>query len=176
MGDPKKPRKKWRGPTHPWRRERLLEEMQLVGEYGLRNKRELWIARSFLRNIRARARELLALPQEERVKYERPLIAKLYRLGVLPSEESTLDDILDLTVRDILERRLQTIVYKKGLAHSIYQARQLITHGHIAIFNRRVRSPGYLVSREEEEGISYYPLSPYAKRGLEQQEVEGEGE
>ncbi len=177
MGDPKKPRKKWRGPTHPWRKERLLEEMKLLGEYGLRNKRELWIARSYLRNIRGRARTLLALPEEERVKYEKPLIKKLYKQGILPSEDSTLDDILSLTVRDILERRLQTIVYKRGLAYSIYHARQLITHGHIAIFGRRVRSPGYMVSRDEEEGIDYYPLSPYAKRGLQPpQEIESKGE
>ncbi len=173
MGDPKKSRKKWRGPTHPWRKEQLLEEMRLVGEYGLRNKKELWIARSILRNIRARARELLALPEEERVKYEKPLISKAYREGIIPSPEATLDDLLGLTVRDILERRLQTIVYRKGLAKSMYHARQLITHGHIAIGGRRVRSPGYLVSREEEELIGFYPLSPLAKAA---QEAEGEAQ
>lgn len=168
MGDPKKPRKKWRGPTHPWRKEQLIEEMKLVGEYGLRNKRELWIARSLLRNIRARARELLALPAEERIKLEKPLIEKTYKAGILPSPEASLDDILSLTVRDVLERRLQTLVYRKGLAKSMYHARQLITHGHIAIGGRRVRSPGYLVSREEEELIGFYPLSPYAKAAAEE--------
>ncbi len=173
MGDPRKSRKKWRGPTHPWRKEQLIEEMKLVGEYGLRNKRELWIARSMLRNIRARARELLALPEEERIKYGKPLIEKTYKAGILPSPDATLDDILGLTVRDILERRLQTIVYRKGLAKSMYHARQLITHGHIAIGGRRVRSPGYMVSREEEELIGFYPLSPYARAAAE---TEGEAQ
>lgn len=164
MGDPKKSRKKWQRPGHPWRKDVLEEEMRLVGEYGLRNKRELWIARSFLREVRAKARKLLALPEEQRIHLEKPLVARLYKLGLLPSEDATLEDILSLTVRHVLERRLQTIVYRKGLASSIHHARQLITHGHIAIGGRRVRSPGYLVPREEENLIDYYPLSPYAKR------------
>ncbi|ABL77668.1 30S ribosomal protein S4 [Thermofilum pendens] len=163
MGDPKKPRKKWQGPSHPWRKETLLEEMQLVGEYGLRNKRELWIAKSLLREIRAKARKLLALPAEERIKLEKPLVSRLYKMGLLPSEDASLDDVLSLTVRDVLERRLQTIVYRKGLATTIRHARQLITHGHIAVNSRRVRSPGYLVSRDEENFISYYEGSPLAK-------------
>ncbi|QOJ78375.1 30S ribosomal protein S4 [Infirmifilum lucidum] len=164
MGDPKKPRRKWQGPGHPWRKEVLEEEMRLLGEYGLRNKHELWIAKSLLREIRARARKLLALPEEQRLPLEKPLVARLYRMGLLPSEDASLDDILSLNVRHVLERRLQTIVYRKGLASSIYHARQLITHGHIAIGGRRARSPGYLVPRDEEELIGFYPLSPYARR------------
>jgi len=167
VGDPKKPRKKWEGPTHPWRKEILEQELLLLGQYGLRNKRELWTAKTMLRRIRARARMLLALPEEERAVEARPLIRNLYRLGILPSEDATLDDILRLTVEDILERRLQTVVFRKGLASSIYHARQLIVHGHIAIGGRRVRSPGHLVTREEEEQIDFYPLSPYAKKAAE---------
>jgi len=101
------------------------------------------------------------------VEQSKPLIRRLYNMGLLPSEDATLDDILNLRVEDILERRLQTIVYRKGLASSIYHARQLIVHGHIAVDSRRVRSPGHLVSRWEEEKIGYYPLSPYAKRAAE---------
>ncbi len=163
MGDPKKPRKKWERPGHPWIKSRLEEEMRLIGEYGLRNKRELWRAQTFLRNIRRRAKMLLALPEEVREAEERSLVNKLYRLGLLASTSATLDDILNLTVRDILERRLQTIVFRKGLAKTIHHARQLIAHGHIAIDGHRVTSPGHLVSRDEEERISFYYLSPYYK-------------
>jgi len=172
MGDPKKPRKKWEGPSHPWRKEILEQELELMGRYGLRNKRELWIAKTVLRRMRGKARRLLALPPEERERRGRPLIRKLYKTGLLPSEDATLDDILSLTVDDVLERRLQTIVYKKGLASSIYHARQLIAHGHIAINGRRIRSPGHLVSREEEDKIDYYPLSPYARRREEERKEE----
>ena len=164
MGDPRKPRKKWSGPSHPWRKEVLIEEMKLIGEYGLRNKRELWLAKTLARRFRYQARRLLALPAHLRVKEEKALLTRLYEMGLLP-ENATLDDVLGLTAEHILERRLQTIVYRKGLARTIYQARQLIVHGHIAINGQRVTSPGYLVRREEEDLIDYAPTSPfYGKR------------
>lgn len=161
MGDPKKPRKTWEKPGHPWIKERLVQEMELVGKYGLRNKRELWKAQSILRRLRNRAKSLLSLPPEIRGIQEKALVRKLYKMGLLDKENATLDDILGITVEDILERRLQTVVYKKGLAKTIHQARQLIAHGHIAISGRRINAPGYLVSRDEEELIDYAPTSPF---------------
>jgi len=71
-----------------------------------------------------------------------------------------LDDVLDLALGDILERRLQTLVFQRGLSQSIQQARQLITHGHIAIDGRKVSTPSYLVLKNEEEKITYAPKSP----------------
>ncbi len=167
MGDPRKPRKKWQPPGHPWVKERLIEEMKLMGEYGLRNKRELWIAAAMLRKFRHRARSLLALPEEVRKKEEQALLSKLYELGLV-DKEATLDDVLSLHTKDLLERRLQTIVYKKGLAKTIHHARQLIVHGHIAINGRRVTSPGYIVPRSEEDLIGYAPTSPYFKKGSQE--------
>lgn len=163
MGDPKKSRKKWERPGHPWIKERLKLELELIGKYGLRNKRELWIAQTMLRDIRSKAKELLSLPPEVRRVKERALVIRLYKAGILNSENAAIEDILGLDVEAILERRLQTIVFRKGLAKSIHHARQLIVHGHIAIGLRRIRSPGYLVSRDEENLINYAPSSPYAK-------------
>jgi small subunit ribosomal protein S4 len=166
MGDPKKSRKTWERPGHPWIKERLIEEMELVGQYGLRNKRELWKAQTILRRIRNKAKALLSLPEEERRERERSLVRFLYNLGLLKSENATVDDILGLTVRDVLERRLQTIVYRKGLAKTMHQARQLIVHGHIAIAGRGVRSPGRLVTREEEALVDYAVTSPFYRRRM----------
>lgn len=162
MGDPRKSRRLWIGPRHPWRKDRLMEESKLLGIYGLRSKRELWKAATIIRYFRHRARTLLAAPQEIREKEEKTLVENLVKLGLL-NEGAKLDDILNLRVEDLLERRLQTIVYKKGLAKTIHEARQLIIHGHIAIGGRRVRSPGYIVSRDEESLIAYYYKSPYVK-------------
>ncbi|MCS7136328.1 MAG: 30S ribosomal protein S4 [Nitrososphaerota archaeon] len=149
MGDPKRHRKKYETPRHPWRADVLAEELKLLGEYGLRNKRELWRAAAILRKYRAIARSLFVLSGEERKEKEGILIGKLARLGVLPST-ATLDDVLRLTVRDFLERRLQTVVYKLGMVTSIHQARQLIVHGHVFVGDRKVRSPSYHVMAGEE--------------------------
>ncbi|MEM2972160.1 MAG: 30S ribosomal protein S4 [Candidatus Bathyarchaeia archaeon] len=161
MGDPKKQRKKYATPRFPWRTSILQEELKLLGQYGLRNKHELWRHETMLSKFRGIARSLIGKPAEERGKMERELLTRLKRLGVLP-ETAVLDDVLDLTVEDILERRLQTVIFRKGLAKTIHQARQLITHGHIAIGNRRVTVPGYMVTREEESQIGYAPTSPLA--------------
>ncbi|MDT7861858.1 MAG: 30S ribosomal protein S4 [Saccharolobus sp.] len=164
MGDPRKSRKKWETPGHPWIKDRLRREEELIGKYGLRNKREIWIAQTIIRKFRHQARSLLALPPAERAVRERQLVLKLSKIGLLKSQNATIDDILSLTEEDLLERRLQTVVYKKGLAATIHQARQLIVHGHIAIGGRRVTSPGYIVSVDEENLIDYYVTSPFKSR------------
>ncbi len=165
MGDPKFPRKKYDRPSHPWEGERIKAENELLSKYGLKNKKELWRAQSFLSHVRGRARELQAL-----VRYQNPqaikerdeLIARLGRLGLLPKEGATLDDVLALDVEAVLSRRLQTMAYVKGLAFNPRQARQFIVHGHLSVAGRAVRAPGHLVSRTEEESIVYDPRSPLA--------------
>lgn len=159
MGDPKKQRKKYETPRFPWRIDTLEAELKLLGQYGLRNKREMWRHRTMLSKFRGTARSFLGMATEERRKPQKQLLGRLHRLGILP-EAAALDDVLDLSLGDILERRLQTLVFRKGLAKSIHQARQLITHGHVAIEGKRVSSPSYLVLRDEEAKISYAPTSP----------------
>lgn len=163
MGDPKKQRKKYETPRFPWRTDILQEELKLLGQYGLRNKHELWRHETTLSNFRSIARSLIGRPAEERKKMEEELLVRLKKLGVL-SETAVLDDVLDLTKEDLLDRRLQTIVFRKGLSKTIHQARQLITHGHVAVGNKRVTVPSYIVTKEEETQIIYTPRSPLANQ------------
>jgi small subunit ribosomal protein S4 len=161
MGDPKKQRKKYNTPRFPWRTDTLQQELKLLGQYGLRNKHELWRHETTLSNFRGIARSLIGVSAETRKKSEEELLARLKKLGIL-EETAVLDDILDLTIEDLLERRLHTIVFRKGLAKTVHQARQLITHGHITIGNQRVTVPSYLVTKEEEKQITYVSKSPLA--------------
>ena len=137
----------------------LDTELKLLGQYGLRNKREIWRHKTLLSKYRGIGRSLLGMSAEERSKQEKQLLDRLHRIGIL-AEEAELDDVLDMSLEDILERRLQTLVFQRGLSQSIQQARQLIAHGHISIGGRRVSSPSYLVLKEEEEKLSYSPKSP----------------
>jgi small subunit ribosomal protein S4 len=163
MGDPKFSRKKYDTPSHPWQAARIKEENEILKKYGLKNKTEAWKAQSYLRNLRRQARELQARlrtkdPQAE--KEFKALILRVARLGLLP-DNATLDDILSLNIESILGRRLQTLVYQKGLAGTLTQARQMITHGHIGVGGRKVRVPGYLVKQLESENVAYGEGSPY---------------
>ncbi len=160
MGGIRKPKKKYFAPGHPWQKTRLAEELIYVGEYGLRNKRELWKHRTQLTQFRSTARDLVALPIEERIVQEGQLLGRLSRLALI-NKDSQLDDILNLTIRDVLERRLQTQVLRQGLAKTMHHARQLIVHGHIVLDDHRVTSPGMLLYRDHEKNLKYAPKSPY---------------
>jgi len=162
MGDPKRTRKSYETPRHPWRRDQLEVELHLMGDFGLRNKRELWRYKTMLSKVRGQARSMLASTGEERARLEKEYLLKLSRIGVL-SEAATIDDILDLDIRDLLERRLQTLVFRKGLAKTLFQARQLVSHGHISVAGKIISVPGYMVKREEEGRVKYSSYSPLGK-------------
>jgi small subunit ribosomal protein S4 len=163
LGDPKKSRKRYTPPRNPWRSDQLSQELFLLGTYGLRNKKELWRAQTRLSNFRKQARHLLAASTDVRGREEPKLLTHLGKLGLVQTEQSTLDDVLSLTVENVLERRLQTLVWKRGLAKSPYQARQLISHGHIALNQRRMTIPSYLVSPTEEGSLSYSLGSTFSR-------------
>lgn len=172
MGGIRKPKKKYDPPKHPWQKTRLAEELTYVGEYGLRNKQELWRYRTALTGFRVNARDLLALSAADRGEREAQILGRLNRLSLLEAG-AQLDDVLDLGIRDILERRLQTQVLRQGLAKTIQQARQLVVHGHIVIDGRRVRSPGMILHRDQERKLEYAPSSPF-RQGSHPERPKGE--
>jgi len=158
LGDPKYPRRVWRKPKRPFNYELKMEELKTLGTFGLKTKRELWKARTELSRLRKQARSLLALRQEVRQEKEPILMKSLSKIGLV-GDDSTLDDVLNLKITDLLSRRLQTVVLKKFGFKTPYQARQAVVHGHIMISDRIVNIPSYTVSTEEENNILISPDS-----------------
>ncbi|MBD3259496.1 30S ribosomal protein S4 [Candidatus Woesearchaeota archaeon] len=160
MGDPRKQRKKYSTPMHPWQKERLDEESEIRKKYGTRNKKEIWRMDSKLKTFFVGAKKAnSARTDQEKIEAEQ-LLTKLRRLGLI-SETDGPDTILSLTLPDLMERRLQTLVLKKGLAKTIKQARQYITHEHILIGDKKMTSPSYLVTLDEENMIAFDAKSPF---------------
>ena len=151
----KKQRKKYERPKRPWDKERIESEKKIRQSYGLRRKNEIWRAESILRNYRRIARQLAA---DRNAEKESILIGKLHSLGLI-QKDSGLDDILALEVENLMERRLQTIVMRKGLANTMKQARQYIVHGHIALSGRRNTWPSTIVRIDDEAEVKFYPRS-----------------
>ncbi|EQB68226.1 30S ribosomal protein S4 [Cuniculiplasma divulgatum] len=163
MGDPKFQKKLYSTPRHPWEKDRIDEERKTINLYGLKNKKELWRSQASLDSIRAQARELQARTRRNdplAIKQLNLLLARLNRYKISTGNAS-LDDILSLTIESVLERRLQTIVFRKNLAKTVKQARQMITHGHILMNGRRVTVPGLLVEASVEDSIEYSEFSPF---------------
>jgi small subunit ribosomal protein S4 len=162
MSSQKFPRKRYETPMHPWKESRIKSERELIKKYGLKNHKEVWKAKTYLGKHREQARELLAKagaasPQAK--KESEQLLLHLTRMGILAMGAS-LDDVLALETETVLSRRLQTLVYLKGFSSTPYQARQLISHGHVAVNGRKVTVPGYMVKKDEEGHIQYTIRSP----------------
>ena len=151
----KRQKRKFERPLKLWNKARIEEEKKLLRDYGLRRKHEIWRAESILRNYRRIARSLAARKDKGK---EKTLLDKLFKMGLI-KKDASLDDALALTIEKILDRRLQTLVFRKGLAHTLKQARQYIVHGHIAIDNRKAVWPSIIVEVNEEGKIGFYEKS-----------------
>lgn len=161
MGDPKKLRKKYSTPSHPWQKERIDEEKILMREYGFKNKKELWKLNSKLKTYKSQVKSLISKHDPESLKKKTELIKRLQGYNLLP-ETAVLEDILAISLKDLCDRRLSTIVYKKNLARSVRQARQFITHEHVSVGDRKITSPSYVVSQGEEILVKLSESSPIA--------------
>merc|ERR1712212_1477379 len=149
-------------PRRPFEKARLDQELKLIGEYGLRNKREVWRVKFSLAKIRKRARDLLTLPEKDsRRLFEGNALLRLVRVGVLDEGRMKLDYVLGLKVEDFLERRLQTQVFKLGLAKSIHHARVLIRQRHIRVRKQLVNVPSFIVRLDFQKHIDFSLRSPY---------------
>ncbi len=159
MGDPRKLRKKYTKPSHPWQKQRIDEEAILMKEYGFKNKIELWRLNSLLRKYKLQVKKLVPRKDETAEKEKKNLLMKLFHLHLV-KEDAIPEDILALTLKDLCERRLQTLVFRKSIAHSIDQARQFITHEHIIIGDKKITSPSYIMNAQEEALLKVSDNSP----------------
>merc|ERR1719281_1486434 len=149
-------------PRRPFEKERLDQELKLVGEFGLKNKKEVWRVKYTLAKIRKRARELLTMDEKnpKRLFEGNALLRRLVRIGVLSEDKMKLDFVLGLKTEDFLERRLQTQVFKLGLAKSIHHARVLIKQRHIRVRKQVVNIPSFIVRLDSQKHIDFSLKSP----------------
>ena len=145
----KKLKKQYETPTEAWDEERIEQEKELIEEFGLRNKKEVYRAESELRGLRRQARKAIAADSDDQTQ---PLLERAHNLGLIKND-GMIEDLLSLDTRDFLNRRIQTAVERKGFADTVKEARQLVVHGHIYVDEQKVSVPGYLLTQDEEKEL-----------------------
>ena len=143
----KRKHKSYSRPKRPFDKARIEEEARIKEEYGLKNKKEIWKADAQIKSIREKAKKLISAGHEK----QKALFERLKKIGF---KADSISDVLSLEKRDYMNRRLQTIVFKKRLARSPKHARQMIVHKKILVNGRAINSPSYIVPTEFEEKIS----------------------
>jgi len=146
MGDIKRKKSRIRKPKKPFDKLRIDEEKGILKKYGLKNKKEIWKAEGEISKLRRRAKALIPKSEQEREEF----FEKLKKLGFKINETA---DVLGLTKNDWLNRRLQTVIFQKGLANSIKQARQLIIHKKVFVEGKAVNRPSFIVTTDLENKI-----------------------
>ncbi len=160
MGDPKRQKKKYKGPSHLWQKQRIEEERSLMKEYNLVNKKEIWRIGTISKDIAFKAKGLIVAKGRQAELERKQLLERARKIGLLKLD-GTIEDALAITLKDALDRRLATMVFRKKMSRTMKQARQLVVHGHIKVAGKKITSPDYLVPLNEEDKIAYAENSPF---------------
>ena len=147
MGDIKRKRKLFSRPKKLFDRARMDEEDVLIKRYGLKNKREIWKAKSAVSKLRRRAKALIGKSDEE----QKVFFDKLNKMGFGVHDVS---DVLALTEENLFDRRLQTFLFRKKMANTVKQARQLIVHKNVLVDGKVVNIPSFIVTKDLEGKVS----------------------
>jgi len=141
-----KKKKKYEKPRKRFEKARIKEENLLLKKYGLKNKKEIWKTDAKIKYFRRMAKKLAKKDEASKEKF-------FQKLNLIGLKVDSISDVLSLRIEDLLERRLPTIVFKRGLAKTVKQARQFVTHKKVMVGERVINIPSYLVKVAEEDTI-----------------------
>lgn len=162
MGLPVKSRKQYLSHKKRWDKNIIIEEKELVKNYALKNKKEIRKLELLVKKYKTLAKKINRLENPSQSPEGIAFLNKLKKLGILEPHVESIDDVLDITVVDFLERRLSNVVYKLRLAKTPEQARQFVVHKHVKIGNKVINSPSYLVTIDQVQEISFRETSNLA--------------
>lgn len=175
MGLAIKQRKKYVSHKKRWDKRTIEEEAVLVNDYALKNKKEIRKAEFLLSKIKDQAKAMNRDAETKEGAQAKAFIEKLKTQGFLNVDATSLDEVLEISLRDILERRLSNLVYKAKLGRTPKQARQFVVHGHVKVAENVVSSPSYLVPLSLETMISFTGTSSLADENHPERNLEMQG-
>ncbi len=155
MGGLVKHRKKYVSHKKRWDKKTIVDEAVLVNDYALKNKTEIRKVEMEISKIKKIAKSLNRTVESKEGDIAKNFVEKLKVNGYLNVDATSLDEVLEIKLRNILERRLSNIVYKNKLARTPIQARQFVVHRHITVNGKLVDSPSFMVPLNLESTVSF---------------------
>lgn len=162
MGLPIKHRKKYISHKKRWDKATIVGEKDLVTDYALKNKKEIRKVELLVSKFKKLAKMYNKDEHSKKSPEAQNFLESMKAKGFLPLSSDSLDDILDIGVRNLLERRLSNLVYKNKLAKTPSQARQYVVHKHIRVGGKVVDSPSMYISLAKEVTIEFRETSSLA--------------
>lgn len=145
-----------------WDKNTIVSEAVFVTDYALKNKKEIRKAEALVSKLKTIAKNFNKTTETKTSAGAVQFVDKLKTQGYLNVEATSLDEVLEITLRELFERRLSSVVYKAGLAKTPGQARQFVVHGHVAVNGQIVTAPSYPVSVKDAETIAFVGSSSLA--------------
>ena len=155
MGAPVRHRKKYISHKKRWSKTTIEEEKKLVEDYALKNKKEIRKIEFLLSKLKKQAKGFNTTEENKTTNQVQNFLTKLKQKGFLPQEATSVDTILDISLRDIFERRLSNLVYRKKLARTPKQARQFVVHKHVRVSGKVINAPSTIISLKDENQIQF---------------------
>lgn len=146
--------------THSPKYQRILAKRTTPpGQHGARRKKQLGAYGTRLLE-KQKLKAFYDLPEKQMRRYMSEAVRRKGPTGT--------------NLLQLLERRLDNVVYRLGFAPTIWAAKQLVGHGHISVNGKRVDIPSYLVNPTEvisvDEKMKNNPLVTHSleNRGPDQ--------
>jgi small subunit ribosomal protein S4 len=109
----------------------------------------------------------IRMVEKQKLRFHYGILEKQFRRYIV--EASRLKGPTGRNLITLLESRLDSIVWRLGLAQTIPQARQLVTHGHITVNGKRVDRPSFQVKPGAAVGVhEKSKAKPFIQAALEQ--------
>ena len=148
-----------------WKSEHSHREVSTIRRYHLRDRDEFKRFNVLVGSVTKLANALKKLDarDETRQHTTEALLAKLYDIGAIPSTKAlTLCD--RLSTSSFCRRRLATVLVRARMCETLREATTFIEQGHVRVGAKVTRNPGYIVTRDMEDYVTWVDTSKIKRK------------
>ncbi|KAJ1914966.1 U3 small nucleolar ribonucleoprotein imp3 [Tieghemiomyces parasiticus] len=150
-----------------YKNEKNIEQIRVIGRYNLKNREEYLQYGQLAYEARRLTKMLAKLDAKDtyRLEQENRLLDKLYDMGIIDTRNQ-MSKAATVTVEHFCRRRLAVVMCRNRMSESIPRATKLILQGHVRIGTEIVTDPAFLVTRGNEDFLTWVDSSKVKRHVL----------